>query len=132
MSPLKRRLVEDRAMRDAARAVITADIDLLKADVAEQGLASRSMEAGSDYVKLVSEGAWDVVSENRGKAGGILGVAVAGLAAWFFREEIAHAVSGFFEGLGDHVDEAADNDAMDDDMGEQSPTPAEHQAEHRS
>ncbi len=123
MSPLKRRLVEDRAMRDAARAVVRADIELLKASLGEEGAAARSMEAGGDYLRLVGEGAWDVIADNRGKSAGLFGLALAGLAAWFFREEVTEAVTGFLEALGEP--------AEDDDAGESSPPTEEPLAEHR-
>jgi hypothetical protein len=41
MTALPPRFVEDRALRDAARAVVDEDIALLRASLGEQGVASR-------------------------------------------------------------------------------------------
>lgn len=96
MSPLKLRLLEDRALRDAARAVVKADVAFLKADVQQQGVGARVAESGSDYVRTIADGAMELVEDNRGTATGLFTLAAAGLAAWFFREELTDLVMKFF------------------------------------
>lgn len=103
MSPMKRRLHEDRALRDAARGVVTRDVAYLKSDVAEQGLVSRVMATGADYACVMADGAVDIARENRGKLSGGVALLAAGLAVWIYRDEIGDLVSGMVEGL--HPDE---------------------------
>lgn len=116
MSPAKRRLLEDRAMRDAARAVVKADVELIKSDVREEGAVSRTMSAGTDYLKLVGEGALDLANEHRAKTGGLIAMAIALLAAWFFRREIGELLGGIVDGLTKgEPDETDDIPEQDDD-----------------
>jgi acyl CoA:acetate/3-ketoacid CoA transferase alpha subunit len=96
---MKLRLAEDRALRDAARAVLDNDVGLIKADVAEHGVASRVWSTGVDYARIMAEGAIDLASENRGKLSGGLALAAAGLAVWIYRDQIGDLVSGMVEGL---------------------------------
>ncbi|MEO5707455.1 MAG: hypothetical protein ABIT10_03430 [Alteraurantiacibacter sp.] len=103
MSPLKRRLIEDRELRDAARAVVSRDVSFLKDDVEEQGVASRVMAAGADCARTMADGAIDIAHENRGWLSGGVALLAAGLALWIYRDEIGDLVSGMVEGL--HPDE---------------------------
>lgn len=99
MSPMKLRLAQDRALRDAARAVVTNDVEFIKADVAEHGVASRVWSTGADYARIMADGAIDVAKENRGKLSGSLALLAAGLAVWIYRDQIGDLVSGMVEGL---------------------------------
>lgn len=99
MSPMKLRLTQDRALRDAARAVVTNDVDYIKADVAEHGVASRVWSTGADYARIMADGAIDVAKENRGKLSGGLALLATGLALWIYRDQIGDLVSGMVDGL---------------------------------
>jgi hypothetical protein len=44
MSDIERRLKEDRAMRDAARRLLEADLGMVRGDVQERGIAQRAAE----------------------------------------------------------------------------------------
>lgn len=96
---MKRRLAEDRALRDAARAVLDSDVGFIKADVAEHGVASRVLSTGADYARIMADGAADVAKDHRGKLSGGLAILAVGLAAWIYRNEIGDLVSGMVEGL---------------------------------
>ena len=109
MSPALRRLLEDRAMRDAARAVVERQVAYLKDEAQQGALATRALQAGADYAGTMAEGALDLAAEHRGKLGAGAGLLVAGLAAWFFRDAIGDFVSGLLDGIAD--DETADEDA---------------------
>lgn len=115
MSPMKLRLIEDRAMRDAAKAIVKADVEFLKADVQEKGVGSRMMDTGSDYARTIADGAMELVEDNRGTATGLFTLGAGALAAWFFREELTDLVMGLF-GSDDDGDEAADASEPDDEF----------------
>ncbi|MFC3097730.1 hypothetical protein [Alteraurantiacibacter palmitatis] len=119
MSPLKLRLIEDRAMRDAARAVVEADIARLKDGVQVQGLASRTAEAGTDYLRIMGEGALDLVREDKARAGAYAALAAAALAAWLFRDTLAEAMRGLWDGLTEHAPDStvSEHDTPPDNAG---------------
>lgn len=120
MSPLKLRLIEDRAMRDAARAVVDADIARLKDGVQTQGLGARAAEAGSDYLRTIGEGALDLMREEKAKAGTYAALGAAALAAWLFRGQIAEAMCGLWEGLSEQdPEDSIPNQDTSDDISEQ-------------
>ena len=111
MSPMKRRLMEDRAMRDAAREVVDRQIAWFKAGAGEPGFASHVVETGKDYARTVADGALDLARENRGKLSGGLAVAALAAAAWLFRGQLGDLVAGMLDGLaGDDADETGDQD----------------------
>lgn len=99
MSPGKQRLLEDRAMRDAAKAVVTNDITYLKSEAGRKSLAERALDGGIDYARNVADGAIDLVDRNKVSLSGGIGLAAAAVLGWIFRAEIAQAVSGVVEGL---------------------------------
>ena len=101
----KLQLLQDRALRDAARQVVTTDLALMRANLDQSSVANRAMETGTDYLKLLGEGASDIASDNRGKLAGGITLALAGIAAWLFRDEIGEVLAGFFENDDDDIEE---------------------------
>ncbi len=112
MSPLKRRLIEDRAMRDAARQVVDRQLAWFKAGAGEPGFASHVLETGKDYARTVADGAVDLARENRGKVSGGLALAALAAAAWLYRGQLGDLVAGMLDGLSgnDDDDTASQND----------------------
>lgn len=112
MSPLKRRLIEDRAMRDAARQVVDRQVAWFKAGAGEPGFASHVLETGKDYARTVADGAVDLARENRGKVSGGLALAALAAAAWLYRGQLGDLVAGMLDGLSgnDDDDTASQND----------------------
>ena len=103
MSPQKLRFLEDKAMRDAARLNVMTDVELIKADIEEEGPGKRLAETGADYARILADGAMDVVQENKGRAAGAAALGIAAVAAWIFRDEIAELIGSFL-----HDDEQGD------------------------
>ncbi len=98
MPPLKLRLKQDRLMRDAARQIVSSDVELLKAEIEQKPVAARAADTGGDYLRQIGEGALDLVNDNRGKLAGGLTLAAAALAIWLYRDEIGDLVSGMVDG----------------------------------
>ncbi|GEM_PF-631679 len=110
MNALKRKLLEDRAMRDAAKSVIGADLDFIKADVERQGIASRITETAKDRTKTMAAGALDLAEENKGSVTAGAAFALAGIAAWIYRKPIMDLVDGLVADLlGEVEPEEADS-----------------------
>lgn len=102
MSRLERQLEEDKALRDAALGLFSADLALIRSDLRERGIGGRLADRiGESTMDMVDEAA-DYAEANRGKV-------AAGLAAiilWFARGPILDALGSLF---GDDVgDKTAD------------------------
>jgi hypothetical protein len=92
MSRLPRQFEEDRAMRDAARKVLDADIAHLKKGLAEQGIAGRvKAQIVGRISTRISEGARDVLDQAKEKASdhrGVLAALLGAIILWFAREPL--------------------------------------------
>ena len=93
MAPLKHRLLRDRLMRDAARQVVTTDVELLKAGVEQMPVALRAAETGGEWLKTIGAEAADLANENRGKLAGGVTLAAAALALWIYRDELGEVIA---------------------------------------
>ncbi len=118
MTRLPDRFIEDRALRDAARAVLTEDIQRLRASLAEEGIGSRvSSGVTSTISTRVRSGARDVLEQAKAQAGdhkGVLAMLVGAIVLWLAREPIFAWLADFAEALGDpgdDIDEAAAQEA---------------------
>lgn len=114
MSPQKRRLLEDRAMRDAARELVNHQVAWFKAGAGEPGFASHVLETGKDYARTVADGAIDLAQEHRGKLSGGLAITALAAAAWIYREQLGELVAGMLDGF------SGDDDDTDNDTAEQA------------
>lgn len=87
MTRLPDHFIEDRALRDAARALLTDDIERLRAHLDQEGIASRvSSSVGSNISGRIRSGARDVLAQARAQAGdhkGVLAVLVGAIILWF-------------------------------------------------
>ena len=90
----KQHLLQARALRDAARRVVTDDVAYVRSDAAQRGWAMSAARMGGDYLKLVGEGALDFAQTNRGKVAGGVALGLAAVTAWAFRDQIADAIVG--------------------------------------
>lgn len=99
MSGLEDQLRQDRALRNAARAVIDADIEHLKADFSPPVLGSRL----SDGAVEVFEQASSVADDNKG----VLGALVAAIFIWFARNPILSLLDAETEENGEETEPEA-------------------------
>jgi hypothetical protein len=121
MTRLPGRFIEDRQLRDAARAVLTEDIDRLRASLAEEGIASRvSTGVSSTISGRIRSGARDVITAARAQAGtrkGLIAGIGAAIVLFLARGPIL-----------DWIEELLESDFDDDDDEAISDAPAEPEA----
>ena len=84
MVGLPQQFLEDRALRDAARAVFVADITHARSSLSAKGVATRVGSRIGDGAKDVFEVARLQAEDNRG----ILAILIGALVLWFAREPI--------------------------------------------
>lgn len=112
MSRLPDDFYQDRALRDAARDVLVADIEHARASLSGKAIAGR-------VAGRVGDGAKDVLEVAKGHADdkrGILAIIIAFIALWFAREPIAEIFSEVFSELDETLEdetETPDNDTQD-------------------
>lgn len=101
MTRLPQRFIEDRALRDAARAVLAEDIARLRAALDEEGIASRVSSGVTATVSdRVRAGARDVLAQARAQAGdhkGVLALLVGAIVLWFARGPILDWIAALDE-----------------------------------
>ena len=97
------RMREDRLLRDAALALVKADISHLKADYSAQGIGTRFANRMAEGATEVFEEAVDVADDNKG----VLATLIAAVVLWFARNPI---MSLFDD---DDAPEEADDDHAD-------------------
>ncbi len=90
MSASRDRLREDRMMRDAARALVSADIAHLKADLGHRGIGGRAADRIAAGANDVYDEALDVARDHKGALAAI----VAALGLWFARNPILETLFG--------------------------------------
>ena len=84
MSDRKTQMLEDKYLRDSARALVEADIEHLKADLAFKGVGGRIVDRAKEGALDLYEEAIDVAEDNRGA----LAALVAAIVVWFARNPI--------------------------------------------
>ena len=99
------RMLEDKYLRDSARALVEADIEHLKTDVSQKSLTTRAMERAREGAAELYEEAIDIADDNKGALAALL----AAVVLWFARNPILEML-GF---VSDHdgADRADDDDA---------------------
>lgn len=110
MTQLPDRFLEDRALRDAARAVLTEDVEQLRETLSEQGIASRVSSGVTTTISArIRSGARDVMTEVRTQAGdrkGMIALLIGAIILWFGRSSIFE----WFEDLLTDTEETQNSD----------------------
>lgn len=89
----KAQVMADRHMRDAARALVDADVANLRADLAFRGIGERALGRVVEGASEVYDEAMEVASDNKGALAAI----VAALVLWFARNPIRETVEEFVD-----------------------------------
>ena len=108
MTDRRLRMVEDKHLRDSARALVEADVEHIKADFANKGMAKRALFRLRENAGELYDEALDVADSNKGAVAAVF----AALIVWFARNPLLDMV-----GLGVE---------QDDERTEPSDEPAEH------
>lgn len=90
MTRLREQVLEDRHIRDAARALVETDVANLRADLAVKGLGGRAVDRLTDGAIEVYDEAIEVAADHKGALAAI----IAALALWFARHPILDALLG--------------------------------------
>lgn len=92
MTPLPDRFIEDRALRDAARALLADDLARLRESLSEQGIASRvSSSVSTTITGRMRAGARDVLAQARAQASdhkGVLALLIGAIILFLARGPI--------------------------------------------
>ena len=86
----RQRLREDRQLRNAALALVAADIRNLRADLSFKGIGERAVDRLTEGASEVYDEAIEVAADNKGALAAI----VAALLLWFARNPIHDALLG--------------------------------------
>ena len=83
-------LLEDRHIRDAARALVEADLKNLRADLSVKSIGERAVDRITEGASEVYDEALEVAADHKGA----LAALVAALVLWFARHPILEALFG--------------------------------------
>lgn len=108
MTNRRLRMLEDKHLRDSARALVEADVEHIKADFANKGMAKRALFRLRENAGELYDEALDVADSNKGAVAAVF----AALIVWFARNPLLDMV-----GLGIE---------QDDERTEPSDEAAEH------
>ena len=108
MTDRRLRMLEDKHLRDSARALVEADVEHIKADFANKGMAKRALFRLRENAGELYDEALDVADSNKGAVAAVF----AALVVWFARNPLLDMV-----GLGVE---------QDDERTEPSDEAAEH------
>ena len=90
----KRRLVEDRAMRNAALEIFKTDLTQIKADLQTKGVGGRVADRLGEGARDMAEDAASAAEANSGKIAAL----AAGVALWAFRNPLLNFVEKYLDG----------------------------------
>ncbi|WP_271077914.1 hypothetical protein [Aurantiacibacter sp. MUD61] len=105
MADLKRQLEEDLALRDLAKHLVKRDVENIKGDVEQKGLASRFADRMKEGAEGALDESTDFVKSNPGRVGSVAGLGIILLIAWLFREPLSEFFDELLKKL--HLDELA-------------------------
>lgn len=94
----REQLLEDRHLRDAARALVEADLKNLRADLSVKSIGERAVDRITEGASEVYDEAMEVAADHKGALAAI----VAAVLLWFARHPLLEALLGEHEqGQGD-------------------------------
>jgi len=100
VSDAARQLLQDRAMRDAARALVHSDIAFIRESIEARSLPARLADRVSGGARDIADEAAVVADENRRMLGAGAAMGVIGLALWVFREPLQSGFAHLLAHLG--------------------------------
>ena len=92
MSTSTSQLLEDRALRDAARGLVRNDIAFIRESVSARSLPARLADRVSGGARDIVDEAAVIADEHRAVLRGALVMGALGLAAWVFRTQLVQGL----------------------------------------
>lgn len=118
MSRLPPRFIEDRTLRNKARAVLAEDIERLRSSLGEEGIASRvSSGVTSSITGRIRSGAHDVLEQAKAQAGdrkGVLALLLGAFLLFFARGPIFEWIEALRGDSDEHEDAETPDAALPD------------------
>ena len=90
--PERAKLTEYRALRDAAWAMVHADLDTLRADLTAHGVGERIKDRAAEEAQDAWDNAREVATEHKGVVAGT----VLAIVAWLLRGPIGDGLAALF------------------------------------
>ena len=88
MTSLKDKLLEDRAMRDASKRLVSADWSMFRSDLNAEGIMSRIGHRLAYGARALAEDAGDYAADNKSTVGmGAAGI-LAAIGLWIFGDRL--------------------------------------------
>ena len=113
MTALPPRFIEDRALRDAARAELEEDVARLRDSLEEEGVTSRvTSSVGTTITGRIRAGANDVLEQAKQAASdhrGVLSVLIGAILLWLMRGPLLALIEGEAEDEADTEIEPEDS-----------------------
>ncbi|UVI38795.1 hypothetical protein [Qipengyuania spongiae] len=94
-------MIADRRVRDAAKAVLDADLSNLKSNLSQKGVGARA----ADRVKHGARDVYDEAAEITSEHTGVVAAILAAVVLWFARNPILDALFGDEDEESDHEDD---------------------------
>lgn len=101
MTDRRLRMLEDRYLRDSARALVEADVEHLKADFAHKGVAERAFDRIREGAGDLYDEAVDAAEDNKGA----LAAMIAAILVWLARNPILEMLGLSGDEEGEELDE---------------------------
>ena len=125
MPDLELQLREDRILRNAARALVAADLAHIKREVDSESAAGPDL---GSRARDLADDARDYVTGHRFQVGTMVAALVAAIALWMFREPLAAIVHDLLGSDSEDVEAEAEQAGSDDRSVNEQKLPAETQA----
>ena len=97
MANSERQLLEDRALRDAARDLVHSDIGFIRESIGARGLPARVASRVTGSAREIADEAAAVAEENRTVLAAGLVLGTLGLGLWIFREPVQHGADDLWK-----------------------------------
>jgi len=95
MANLEQQLHEDRALRDTAKAMISADIALIKGDADPRPAALSFKDNVHNTALNLVDDTRDFSRNHKAGIGAVVATLIVALLAYLFRDRIAEAIAGY-------------------------------------
>ena len=115
MGKLADQLAEDRILRDTARGLFKADVEILRSELDRKGVGARVSSRIGEGAASAAEEAAGFADANRGAVAGTLAAVAGALGLWLARAQIMTMLHNWFSGddADDHETEQDDSPAED-------------------